>query len=251
MAYAFVQQVETDYHTNGDGQTTIASGNMAAGITAGNLLVAFVWYIEPGSQTVTLSGGGSPTWVGETELVSSTWRMKVFYALNVPGAVQASSSITATFGAQVTYPGIWIAEFSGFKTSAARLAFISQNQTNPGTGANDVTSGLLGTLSAQPAGIIGFTLNTNNDASPTAGTSPTAFTATTAGWDYGATNGGRLEHARVTATTSVAATFGSSTGGAAIMQTVAWAFEEASGGGDPPITDGPKLVSVRSNIRFN
>jgi hypothetical protein len=252
MAYSFVQAKEAD--SVGTSDTTIGSGALSGSATAGNMLVAFVWWEEGQTGTVTCSlaggGGGTPSWQAEsvvsTTVVGDTTRnLQAFYALNITGG--STAECVATFSQSVLYPAIYIAEYSGFKTSAARLAFAGQNQATPGTGSNGVTSGLLGTLSAQPAGIVAFTFEESASNTPSAGTD---FTARASGWDYGATAGARLEDRRVTATTSVAGTF---TAGADTQhKTVAWAFEEATGGGgDPPITDGPKLVSVRSNIRFN
>jgi hypothetical protein len=146
-----------------------------------------------------------------------------FYAMNIGGGT--TTQLTATFGANVDYPSIYVAEYSGFKTSAARLAFASNYQAAPGTSTDAVTSGLLGTLAAQPAGIVGFTLNINNDTTPSAGT---GFTALTPVISYGLTVGGRPQHKRVTATTSVAATW--TAGSNQTHHTHAWAFEEASSG---------------------
>jgi hypothetical protein len=248
MAYAHVQSVEAD--NSGASVGSVDSPAFSPALTAGNLMVCYVWYLHTNDPTLpttaTLSGGGSPTWVQEAVTSNAQTHLHAFYALNVPGGT--TTAVTATFGENISYPAIWVAEYSGFTTSSARLAFLGANFAAPTAGANDVTSGLLGTLSDQPAGIIGFSQNENSDGAPTAGTSPLAFTSRGTGWDYGATAGARLEDARVTATTSVAATFGR--GGTLQHKVVGFAFKETAGGGSP-ITDGPKLVSVRSNIRFN
>jgi hypothetical protein len=204
MPYAFVQQVEDD-----SGSTVLSAfptPAFGASLTAGNLMVCHVWYGGwATARTVTLAGGGSPTWVEESVLSAGTEHLHSFYALNVPGGV--TTAITATFSTTVDFPAIYAAEYSGFKTSSARLAFAAQHQATPGTGTDGVTSGLLGTLSEPAAG--------------------TSFTALTAVHDYGgATLGSRPEHRRVTATTSVAGTF-TTTAGSAAHKTAAWAFAEA------------------------
>jgi hypothetical protein len=226
VAYAFVQQREAENIATG--VTTVDSGAFTS-LTAGNLLVAHVWYtgVVEGPFTVTLSGAGSPTWVQESVVSAGANHLHSFYALNIGGGTTAQ--LTATMSTACDYPAIYVAEYSGFKTSGARLAFAGQNQATPGTSSNAVTSGLLGVLSEQPAGIIAYTFNENTDATPSAGT---GFTALTAVNDYGGgTAGARPEHMRVTATTSVAGTF-TTTAGTSPHKTAAWAFSEASGAGD-------------------
>lgn len=229
MTYAFVRQVENDI--NSGAQATIASGAFGANLTAGNLLVCHVWYTGyPTARTVALSGAGSPTWVEESVVSNGNDHLHSFYALNIPGGV--TTQITATFtgagGNDADYPSIYAAEYSGFKTTGARLAFAGQHQGSPGTSTDGLTSGLLGTLSEQPAGIIAFSFNESSDATPASGTS---FTALTAAHDYSGSvsPSSRPEHRRVTATTSVAGTF--TAGANSPHKTVAWAFAEAVGGG--------------------
>jgi hypothetical protein len=224
MAYAFVQQAEED--SNSTILTALATPAFGSSLTAGNLMVCHVWYGGWASaRTVTLSGGGSPTWTQESVVSAGNNYLHSFYAENVPGGV--TTAVTATFSTAVDFPAIYVAEYSGFKTSSARLAFAGQSQATPGTGTDAVTSGLLGTLSEQPAGIVAFTFNESTSATPSAGTS---FTALTAVHDYGgATPGALAEHRRVTATTSVAGTF-TTTAGSAVHKTAAWAFSETAGG---------------------
>lgn len=230
MAYGFTQMVEND--VNDSASATVATPAFGISLTAGALLVACVWYTgHPTARTVALSGAGSPTWNEETTVSSGNEHLHAFYAMNIGGGV--TTALTATFtgagGNNAAFPAIICAEFSGFKTSAARLAFVGQHQASPGTGTDGVTSGLLGTLSEQPAGIISFSFNESSDATPAAGTS---FTGLTASHDYGGTvsPSSRMEHRRVTATTSVAGTF-TTTAGTSPHKTVAWAFSEAAGGG--------------------
>lgn len=226
MAYAFVQQVEAD--NSGTSQSSVATGSFGSSLTAGNTLVCCVVVYGTNSVDITLSGAGSPTWVAETVIgAAGTTLLYCFYALNIPGGT--TTGVTATLdglGDNPDYPAIYVAEYSGFKTSGARLAFVGQRQTAPGTGTDAVSSGLLGTLSEQPAGIVAFTVNEAADTTPAAGTS---FTSLTAAWDYGSTLSARPEHLRVTATTSVAGTF--TAGSNQPHMTAAWAFSEAAGGG--------------------
>jgi len=231
--YAFVQQVEADNAaaSGGNEVTSIVSPVFGSNRTAGNLLVCHVWITGQGSPpSCTLSGGGSPTWVQEAVVsAGNNAHLYSFYAMNIPGGV--NTAFTATFGAGVNFPSIYVAEYSGFKTTGARLAFTGQGQAMPGTTADLVTSGLLGTLAQQPAGIIGFTLNENSDGNPAAGT---GFTGQALVWDYGGGAGsmsGRPEHKRVTATTSVAATFTAASGSTGPFKTAAWAFAEAAAAG--------------------
>lgn len=226
MPYAHVQQKE--FSRNAGAQTSIASGAFSSSLTAGNLMICHVWYIGPSSTPlgITLSGAGSPTWVEEAVVTnaSSQTHFHSFYALNVPGGTTAEVVATAT--GNMDFPAIYVAEYSGFKTSGARLAFTGQHQATPTTSTDAVTSGLLGTLSEAPAGILAFSLNENSDGTPAAGTSFTALTACHT-YEGSVTASSRPEHRRVTATTSVAGTFTAATNGP--HKTAAWAFSEAAG----------------------
>ena len=228
MAYAFVQQ-NPEASTNASGQSSIVSGAFGASLTAGNLLVCHVWYTGAASPlTVTLSGGSSPTWNAETVVNNGNEHLHSWYAMNIPGGV--TTQVTATFsGGTADFPFIYVAEYSGFATTGARLAFAAQHQASPGTGTDGVTSGLLGTLASQPAGIIALTFNENSDGTPTAGTS---FTSLTAVGTYAGTvsASARPEHRRVTSTASVAGTFTTAVG-TSPHKTAAWAFAESGGGG--------------------
>lgn len=233
MAYAFVQLKEFSENRGTASAASVATGAFGASLTAGNLLIATVAYLadpDGGARTVTLSGAGSPTWNEETALNDGAGNyVHYFYAMNIGGGTTAQlSAAFAGNGDSVRYPAIACAEYSGFKTSGARLAFAAQTQATPTTSTDATTSGLLGTLAAQPAGIVGFSFNTAGVATPAVGTS---FSSGGTGWTYeGATTAClRLEDRRVTATTSVGVTF--TAGNNSEHQTGGWAFEEATGGG--------------------
>lgn len=233
MAYAFVQEKGFSENRSTASAATFATGAFGASLTAGNLLIARVAYTanpDLGAVTITLSGASTPTWNAETVFTDGAANyVHDFYAMNIPGG--ATTQLTATpSGAGsgfVTFPAIMAAEYSGFDTAAARLAYISSSQATPTTGTDLVTSGLLGTLSSQPAGIVAVSFNTAGVNVPSAGTS---FTSRATDWTYqGATPVVmRLEDRRVTATTSVAGTFTAVSN--TLHQTAAWAFKEAASG---------------------
>jgi hypothetical protein len=225
MAYSILNFVEAD--SSGTNVTTIDAPNFT--VTAGSALVLFMWNQDGGSITKTPSDtvGSNDSWtqIG-TEQASGTSRMNAFYLLN---AASGSCTVRVTSSDVMDYPCIAVVELSGIATSSALAGNAANSQATPGTGSNLVTSGNTGTLTNQPAAFIAMTQNTNSGATPAAGTSPISFTSGDSyrAWDYGATFGARMEHARLTATTAVAATF--TAGEDTLHQTIAVALLEAAG----------------------
>jgi hypothetical protein len=241
MASTFVQQKEFSENRSGASAAAFSTGAFSAALTGSNLLVCAVSFFGGNAREIVLSGGGSPTWVEDTGILGGANNafLRVFYAENIPGGTTAQ--ITATPNGALEFPSIAVAEFSGFATTGARLAGVGQHQGTPTTATDAVTSGLLGTLASQPAGIVAFTVNEESDATPSAGTN---FTGASAVWTYqgAATACARFEHRRVTATTSVAGTFTSSN---QPHKTWAWAFKEVGGGGG----GGPNLAAISAYYR--
>ncbi len=225
MTVAFVQQVQASQL---GGVSTWDAPAFTPG--AGSLLVCMVTYDRAaGAVTITLSDttGSNGTWTatGDTQY-NGNFGTASFYLTN---AAATSSTIRATYSSAIDIlPAIYVAEFSGASTAAA-LAHVTNLQATPGTGTDAITSGLSGTLGSQPALIFGFTFGyTNSSTGTTAGT---GYTGLTAVWDYalGGNTFAKPEWQRVTATTSIAATFTDAVqGGSNTWQTYLMAFAEAA-----------------------
>lgn len=207
MAFAFVQQKSQS--SGSTGQFAVVTGSFGASVTAGNLIWWVVNYSAASAQTITWSDTQSLTF---TEIGNfhngSNYGVRWGYCKNITGGAE---TITATFGGSVDFPAIYVAEYSGFDTTAPFTTgeTASNEQTNPGTGAGAVTSGNSPSLAAQPAGVIGFSFNANGTVLPSAanGTSRTQVWNFANNGDSGGTLTARPEDRRVTATTAVASTF--------------------------------------------
>ncbi len=119
----------------------------------------------------------------------------------------AALTIQANFSTTVTDRTIWVKEIAGAQgLLTANIA--GQAQASPGTGANGISTGLLGTLSAQPALISALAFDSAlTGGQPAAGTGFTQGTSAGGYWGSLAIS----ESLRVTATTSIAATFTANT----------------------------------------
>lgn len=185
-------------------------------VSAGSALVVFCnMGIAVGvSDTLNGSYGTAKAITG----VISGRALTAFVMLNAAPGVTVISGTTATAGTGQ----IWVVEVS---PCAAYLVAVANVQTNPGAGADAITSGLIGTLSNVPALIVGITKQfAGATTPPSAGT---GFTAGTTGWGSAGTARARSENLRVTASTSIAATFTSPDGAAAQYQTIAVALAES------------------------
>jgi hypothetical protein len=193
MAYAYVK----DGANASNGNTITFSPT-----NSGDLLVVCI---------STSAGGGSPT-VTFTDNLSDTWSTaqatvndgngayhSIFYLLNCPAGI---TTLTATFNGGT--PGtcnMVVAEYSGL---ASYIGVATKNtQASPGTGTNAITSNNVN-VSTQPALLLGYTYDINQNNVSAAGTSPLAFTLR-----YGASQntGQAFEDARVTATGNALANF--------------------------------------------
>jgi hypothetical protein len=198
--YAFVSQVENS--DNATGTSSVVSP--AISVTAGNLLIAVVFFDAAANPTGTLSSSPSNTW---TQLASgvhdgSQYGMRAYYSYN-----SASGSTVVTWTGSSSYPAIYVAQFSGIRSASQPLTGtpVFANQATPGTGANGVTSGNT-TPAGQPALVFGFALDVPSSGGPASGTGYTGLTAVW-DWDGAAPISAKPEHKRVTATDATAATF--------------------------------------------
>ena len=218
MAYAFVGSA-----------TNSANGNTVTySPTAGHLVVVMVGSSGGGGNpTVTVSDNKSSSYstAKATAGIGATgYFQSAFYLANAPSGI---TTITCTFnGGTPGQTNILVAEYSGIATTTPLIVASAINaQASPGTGANAVISPTVN-VTSQPAALLGFSYDVNQNHQASAGTSPLTFTAR-----YGtASNDGLfLEDARVTATgnTNTASTAGTGTDS---FGTIAMAFSEAASG---------------------
>ena len=214
----------------------ILSGAFTLSLAPGSTMLAVVRYYDA-QVSVNLSGAGSPSWAAETVWGDSTnGYTHAFLAQNIGGSTTAQLQCdfkdlaTNTTPASVPYPELWIGEVTGVPATGVRLGFAGRLDNNIGAPTTDaISTGLLGTLASQPALIVALSINVEGTGPAAAGT---GFTAGAAHFSYDNTpNGtgiaGRSEWMRVTATTSIEATF---TGTALADHTVlAWALLEGDG----------------------
>lgn len=208
-SYAYVQK--TSQSSDGTNQPSVATPAWPGTKTAGNLLYCVAFYSSGSSKTITMSGGDGASFqeIGNAYEASVTGGYRWYYAANIPAGTTA---ITATYSANVDFPALVCAEYSGFDTSAPFTSgeTASQLQANPSTGTDVVSSGNTPALASQPRALIGFSSNTNGTVLVNTGTS---FSSRTTVWNFGnnGDSGGsltaRLEDRLVTSTSAVAATF--------------------------------------------
>ena len=240
MAYAIVQQKDAFNNS----ATSIATGNFASSITAGNLIyvVASADSAATAFNTPTDTLGNTYTAIGNaTESGTGTFAYH-WYAKNVNGG---TNSITVTVTGAATVIGIAAVEISGLDTTAPYDVSAIQGAQVGSSGANAMTSGSA-TNTQQPSVIIGFQRDLQG-AVESAGTSPIAFTALTAFWNNlggSGVNNGLFEHARLTTTGSVQATF-QDTGFDRYLASMA-VFKEGSGGGGGSSTPYPVANAQRN-----
>lgn len=235
MTYAFVQKVSNS--TPSASTLAVVTADIGANPTTGNLFFYVVNYSAVSLTTVAITDllGNSAgfTQIGQQYDSSAGDALHWGYCKNITGG--GIDAFTATFGTLIADPAIYIAEYSGFDTTAPFHTgeFSIQLQTTPGTGANAISSGNTPALSAQPAGLIGVCLAQNTGNQLSAGTA-LSFTSRGAFWDYANDNDGGgtnpffalIEDVRLTATTAAAATFSGTAGASDSYMTVAVVFKE-------------------------
>lgn len=126
MAYAYVQGTTGTNVTSG---TTMDAA--LTGVTAGNLLVAAIRFASQTRTVVSFLGGG--TWVLVERQEGSSSTMEVWYCQNATGG---DTTATATMSAALTAGRMFIAEYSGIKTSGALntdLGALNISASSPGT----------------------------------------------------------------------------------------------------------------------
>lgn len=229
MAYALVQQSQNS--AGGTSVTSLASTAFGSNPTAGNFFWYVICYTATSEQTATFSDtlGNTPVELGHFFNATGQIGLRWGYVKNILGG--SADTPAVTYGGSVTFPGIYIAEYSGLDTSAPFTTgeFSTNFQPALGVGTNNITSGNTPTLSRQPVLQVGFCFDNTNPTDQTAGG---AFSGHTGVWFFGGSNGaysGLPEDRRLTATAPVAALF-NAIAGTDDYFTITAVFAEAGAG---------------------
>lgn len=155
MAGAIVQTV---YNKDDSGATSLTIAVTINGVVAGNHLVAFVGH---GTTATTISGvndGVAYVNAGaQVDDVGNGQSSQIWYKEN---SGSGNFTVTATFSSAVTSRRIRVAELSGLQPSGSLDQTTGQAQTNPGTGANAVSSGASAATVNANDFVLGFTQDT-------------------------------------------------------------------------------------------
>ena len=190
---------------------TTASLAFSKANTAGNLIVVYVVWDNPGNVTVTDSKGNTYKAATARQAWAGTWSAQVFYASNI---LAGTNTVKATFGTPVSSFGIlYEHEYSGLTTASP----VDVSASAAGTSAS-MSSGAMATTSA-------------NDLLFGAGASDNAVTRGT-GFTSRLTGFGNLTEDRAVTTTGSYAGTASQNGSNWVMQLVA--FRVATGTVSPP-----------------
>lgn len=165
------------------------------------------WAATPITDTVGL------TWTKLADVTVSSRELTMWWA---PFAVGGSITVTANFESGTTQYGIFLTEIDNV-SATPQDGYIGQSQSDPGNGANVVTtgSGAASTNANEPALVYGIAWESGSVDLMSVGTSPIAFTEKTA-VDASSTYGGSFlsEYATInTSGSAIAATWGMTAGG--------------------------------------
>lgn len=240
MAYSVIQS-PAENSVDNTNLSSIVNAVFGSSVTAANALLVFVGYGAASARTVALTRGSDVFTQCGTGIYNGgfSFGLRAFVCDNAGAGTTAVSCAFSGGGGTVDSPAIAAIELSGIALTPNAATPGSAEQDSPGTGANALTSGNTGALSAQPAAVFGICWDFLGG-TPTAPTAGTGFTGLTPVWEYGtATSAARIEHKRVTATTAVPATYTAVVGGDSyLMLTVALLEGGGGGGGGTPLLNG-------------
>lgn len=199
--------------------------------TAGSLIVIYtVTSAGAGNPYITsVSDGHSGVWNGVLGAINNAANIfhdgaNAYYgAFFQQNCVAGITTVTTAYnGGTPGTSSIYIIEYSGITNSGALIASVTSNQTNPGAGADLVTSGNINVLS-QPGLLLSFFNNNNGSNSFTAGS---AMTLRRKGNSPSGNSSYILQDKRVTATGNTTATATDSQGAAIVDGGITIAFLE-------------------------
>lgn len=201
-----------------------------AGNTAGSSFhLGLTFDTSNGTTTATITSVPSMTWTRKgTQTDAADTERTTHYVAD--GAASGSITVTATFDVQTGHSAILLKEIGGTSGyDATADANASNQQATPGTGADGVTTTNTAALSAQPALISAFCMDSAGGGTPAAGT---GFTSDGTGWSgFTGTALMRSESKRVASTAALAATFTAAANDT--NQSFAAVFTETGGGAGP------------------
>src|SRR5690349_10159632 len=199
-----IAKAQEGWADDGGGAGTTITFTPANNLTPGSVLVVHGTWDNTNTPTVTCADAtnGAYTAVDTVLDTAHGQDQKNFYFKN--NASSGKPVITLTFSASSQFKGIHFQEITGAETVNPLAGHHGQFQNAPGTGTDGATSDLTGTLTGQPAGVLGLIMDPSGTTTPAAGT---GFTAGTTGWGFGGTASARSEFKRFTSTAPVAATF--------------------------------------------
>ena len=120
MSIAFVQAIQNSYSSASLVQKTFATTTNGAG----NMLVVVLFWDDTTTATPTLSDTATPP--NTYHQIGSTFRASgfggsacIFAAYNIAAAAINTNTVSATFGSAVSFPVIYIGEYSGVALSSA------------------------------------------------------------------------------------------------------------------------------------
>jgi outer membrane protein assembly factor BamB len=198
--------------------------------TAGNLIVAYVVWDNPGAVTVSDTRGNTYTAATARQSWGNNWSAQVFYS---SGIRAGSNTVTATFGTSINSFGIvYLHEYSG-------LANVSPV---------DVSASAAGSSASMSSGAV--TTTQANDLLFAAGVSTVSVTTAGTGFTKRLTGFDNLTEDRVVTTTGSYAGTATQNGTAWAMQLVA--FRAAGGAPGPPsklaFVQGPSDTAVGATM---
>jgi outer membrane protein assembly factor BamB len=208
---------------------TTASLAFSRANAAGNLIVVYVVWDNPGTVNVSDTKGNTYTAASARQTWGGSWSAQVFYASSI---VAGTNTVKATFGTAIHSFGIlYLHEYSGL-ASASPV---------------DVSASAAGTSASMSSGAV--TTSQASDLLFAAGASDVdAFTGT--GFTARLTNFGNLTEDRAVTTTGSYAGTGSQDGSTWVMQLVA--FRVATGTLGPPtklaFVHGPSSTAIGAAI---
>jgi outer membrane protein assembly factor BamB len=221
---AFVQGRATQV-TSG----TTASLAFSKANTAGNLIVVYVVWANPGTVQVSDTRGNTYTAATARQTWGSNWSAQVFYAAGIVGG---SNTVKATFSTAITSFGIvYLHEYSGLATALPV----------------DVSASAAGTSASMTSGAV--TTSQANDLLFAAGASDNTVAQGT-GYTPRLNSLGNLTEDRIVTTTGSYAGTASQNGSTWVMQLVA--FRVASGAPGPPaklaFVQGPSSTAAGATM---
>lgn len=229
---------------NNGAATTTATATFGSALLPGDAVVCWIGWgdVAASAPTTTAdSAAQSYTLITGTRVYSGAGNnSSIEMVLLQNNTSSAAVTFTATFPTAVGFGSAWCDELSGVGTL---VAGITQDQLNPGTGANAITSGAITATPTAPYFVVGLTTDINgNSPPPVAGT---GFTSTNTGWLFSGNALARSENQSVaTGSTPNAATFTDASFGLAGEFLTAGAIFPVSSAGPVAPTVGGGITTV-------